>query len=275
MAPRISIVTVCYNAATTLERTIQAVLAQTCSDLEYIVIDGGSTDGTLDIIRKYQNRITFWRSEPDEGIADAFNKGLSHATGKYVGFVNADDWPDPDNAAVAVEILDAHPEAAFVYGDLTIYRQGVAVYRHQGAADYRSGFGLSMGKLNHPTLICRREMFDRIGLFDTSYRVAMDFDWLSRLHRAGFYGVYDSRIQGHMETGGTSVRLMLRGLAETRDAALAAGLPHSAVWRHFRVHYFKARLRLFVETHLSYHLAQWLRRHLFRSIEELSPKNSR
>jgi glycosyltransferase involved in cell wall biosynthesis len=273
MAPRISIVTVCYNAATTLERTIQAVLAQTYPGLEYIVIDGGSTDGTLDIIRKYQTRIAFWRSERDEGIADAFNKGLSHASGTYIGFVNADDWPEPDNAAIAVEILEAHPAAAFVYGDLIIHRQGVAVYRHNGSPDYRSGFGLSMGKLNHPTLICRREMFDRVGLFDTSYRVAMDFDWLSRLHRAGFFGIYDSRIQGHMETGGASVRLMLRGLVETRDAALATGQPGPRVWRHFWIRYFKARLRLFVETRLSYGLAQWLRRRLFHSIEALSEKN--
>jgi len=269
MAPRVSIVTACYNAAATLERTIQAVLAQTWLDLEFIVIDGGSTDGTLDIIRKYQDRIAFWRSEPDGGIADAFNKGVAGATGTYIGFVNADDWPEPDNAALAVEILQAHPEAAFAYGDVTIHRQGVAVYRHTGSADYKQGFGLSMGRLNHPTLICRREMFVRIGPFDTRYRIAMDFDWLARLHRAGFYGLYDSRIQGHMETGGASVRLMLRGLAETRDAALAAGQPRWEVWRYFWVRQFKARLRLFVENRLSYELAQWLRERLFRSVDPL------
>lgn len=272
MSRRVSIVTVCYNAATTLERTIQAVLAQTCSDLEYIIIDGGSTDGTVDIIRKYQARIAFWRSERDGGIADAFNKGIACATGAYIGFVNADDWPEPGNADIAVEILEVHPAAAFVYGDLIIHRQGAAVYRYSGSADYRSGFGLSMGRLNHPTLICRREMFDRIGLFDTRYRVAMDFDWLLRLHCAGFYGLYDSRIQGHMETGGASVRLMLRGLAETRDAALAVGRPRWNTWRHFWICYLKARLRLFAEAYLSYGLAQWLRRHLFHSVEALHSK---
>jgi glycosyltransferase involved in cell wall biosynthesis len=269
MAPRVSIVTACYNAAATLERTIQAVLAQSWPDVEFIVIDGGSTDGSLDIIRKYQDRITFWRSEKDDGIADAFNKGVAHATGTYIGFVNADDWPEPGNAAIAVEVLDANPSAAFVYGDLTIHRQGVAAYRHKGSADYRGSFGLSMGRLNHPTLICRREMFAKIGPFDTRYRVAMDFDWLARLHRAGFSGLYDLRIQGHMETGGVSVRLMLQGLAETRDAALAAGQPEAQVWRHFRIHSLKARLRLFVENNLSYGLAQWLRRRLFGSVDAL------
>lgn len=266
MSARVSIVTVCYNAADTLERTIQAVLAQTWSDLEYIVIDGGSSDGSVDIIRRYQDRIAFWVSEKDGGISDAFNKGVRHATGKYVSFVNADDWPEPANMAVAVERLEAHPEAAFAYGDLTVHRRGTPVYRYDGAANYMEGFGLSMGRLNHPTMICRRDVFDAIGLFDTRYRIAMDFDWLLRLHKAGFRGLYDRRIQGHMETGGVSVRLMLQALSETRDAALAAGQSHRRVWLHFRIARLKARLRQFGETAISHALVQRIRRHLLGSV---------
>jgi len=267
--PRVSIITVCYNAAATLERTITAVLAQTWPDLEYIVIDGGSTDGTLEIIRRYRDRITVFVSEKDEGISDAFNKGVRRATGDYVGIVNADDWPEPGNATFAVEDLQADPGAAFVFGDLTLHRNGKAVYRHNGDAGYEAGFGLSMGRLNHPTVICRLEMFERVGLFDTRYSVAMDFDWLLRLHKSGFRGLYDPRIQGHMETGGVSVRLMHRALRESRQAALAAGLSRSRVWVFYWLASFKAGLRILVETRLSYGLAQWLRQSLFRSLETL------
>ncbi len=266
MSARVSIVTVCYNASHTLERTIQAVLAQTWPDLEYIVIDGGSSDGSVDIIRKYQDRIAFWISEKDGGISDAFNKGIRRATGKYIGFVNADDWPEPGNVVLAVERLEDRREAAFVYGDLTVHRHGVPAYRYLGAADYIDGFGLSMGKLNHPTMICRRDLFDSVGFFDTRYRIAMDFDWLLRLHRAGLRGLYEPRIQGHMETGGVSVRLMLEALRETRDAALAAGQPPRRVWLHFWTARLKARLRLFGETAISHALVERMRRHLLGSV---------
>ncbi len=89
--PKISIITVSYNAISTIERTILSIINQTYSNLEYIIIDGGSTDGTADIIRKYANKITFWISEPDKGIYDAMNKGVSKSTGMYCNFMNAGD----------------------------------------------------------------------------------------------------------------------------------------------------------------------------------------
>jgi glycosyltransferase involved in cell wall biosynthesis len=273
--PLVSVATVCLNAAATIERTIQAILGQSYPNIEYILIDGGSTDGTLDIIRKYENRIAFWSSGKDAGIADAFNRGVRKATGKYFCLVNADDWPEIDNLRFAVEILEARPEAAFVFGDLLIHRDGVLAYRHDGAADYRNSFGLSMGSLNHPTMVCRRELFDRIGLFDIKYRVAMDFDWLSRLHAAGYSGVYDPRIRGHMETGGVSVKQVFSALRETRVAALAAGLPPGRVYRRYWLACAKTRLRLLIESRLSHGASQWLRQRLFRSLTVASPKKDK
>ena len=90
-SPRISIITVVYNGASTLEQTILSVLKQTYSRIEYIIIDGGSKDGTVDIIKKYQDRIAYWVSEPDEGIYDAMNKGIRHASGDWIYFLGADD----------------------------------------------------------------------------------------------------------------------------------------------------------------------------------------
>ena len=168
---------------------------------------------------------------------------------------------------MAVEALEAEPEAAFVFGDLILHRNGQAVYRHNGDVGYEASFGLSMGRLNHPTLICRREMFERVGLFDIRYSVAMDFDWLLRLHKAGFRGLYDPRIQGHMDTGGVSVRLMHQALKECRQAALAAGQPPSKVRWHYWIASLKAGLRIMVETRVSNGLGQWLRQSLFRSLQ--------
>src|SRR5687768_15692501 len=94
--PLVSIITIVFNGQKSIERAINSVLGQTYPNIEYIIIDGGSTDGTIDIIKKYQHKIAFWKSEPDNGIADAFNKGLSCAKGNIIGFVNADDWYNPD-----------------------------------------------------------------------------------------------------------------------------------------------------------------------------------
>ena len=90
--PLITIITVSYNAVKTIEDTIVSVLGQTYNNIEYIIIDGGSTDGTLDIIKKYQDKITYWVSEPDKGIYDAMNKGIAKANGELIGIINSDDW---------------------------------------------------------------------------------------------------------------------------------------------------------------------------------------
>ena len=96
MNTKISVITVVYNAKDTIERTIKSVIAQLYDNYEYIIIDGGSTDGTLDIIEKYRDKISYFISESDEGIYDAMNKGVLKATGDYVAFINADDWYEPN-----------------------------------------------------------------------------------------------------------------------------------------------------------------------------------
>ena len=104
-AMKVSIITVCYNSAKTIEHTIKSVAGQDYGNIEYIIIDGGSTDGTLDIIDRYKDKISVLVSEPDEGIYDAMNKGISIASGELIGMINSDDWYGPYTVSAAVRAM--------------------------------------------------------------------------------------------------------------------------------------------------------------------------
>ena len=118
-APLISVITVSYNAVTTIEQTILSVINQTYSNIEYIIIDGGSTDGTVDIIRKYADRIAYWVSEPDKGIYDAMNKGTKKANGEYIAFLNSDDWYELDAVSIIAQFADGKND--LISGIIKIY----------------------------------------------------------------------------------------------------------------------------------------------------------
>src|SRR5262245_19759519 len=117
--PLVSIITVAYNADRFIEKTIQSVLSQTYSPIEYIIIDGGSTDNTADVIKKYADRIAYWYSEKDNGISDAFNKGLNKATGDIIGIINADDWYESDTIE---KVVNNFGDSDVTYGDLQIWK---------------------------------------------------------------------------------------------------------------------------------------------------------
>ena len=201
--PLVSIVTVVKNAGRTIERTIQSVLYQTYPSIEYIIVDGSSTDRTLEIIRSYVDGITYWMSEPDVGIYDAFNKGLAASTGDYIGFLNADDWMSPNQIERAVEAI-RNSHADFVMGDIWMHGwQGKDSYI-AGDPYYQSVIRRKMPSLFQTTALCSRAMFQSIGLFHTNYRIVSDYDWFLRADLAGFRGFYDRRIVGHMQYGGAS-----------------------------------------------------------------------
>jgi GT2 family glycosyltransferase len=233
--PLVSIVTAVLNGGATLARAIESVLAQTHRPIEHVVIDGGSTDGTVELLRRYDQRLAHWQSEPDRGISDGFNKGLARANGACVGFLNADDWLEPDQIERGVAAL-GRSDAAFVFGDLTYHApDGRTLYTMHGDPDYALAIDRGMPNVNHPTLLARREVFEAVGGFEPAYHYAMDYDWLLRAHRAGLRGVYDPAVRGHMTLDGATDRHWRRALAEVRRVGIAHGVPsHRAWWWYLR-----------------------------------------
>jgi len=179
MEPVFSIITVTYNAAQWLERTILNILSQSYPHIEYIIIDGGSTDGTIDIIKQYHEGISFWISEPDKGLYDAMNKGLLHATGEYVWFINAGD--KLHTADTLHEIMSSLKKKVslpdIIYGDTTIvdatgHSLGLRRLRPPKNLTWKS---FRMGMLVcHQSFIAKREIAP---LYDLSYKLVSDFDW--------------------------------------------------------------------------------------------------
>ncbi len=180
MAPKISIITVALNSETYLEQTITSVINQSYKHIEYIIIDGGSHDNTLRIIKKYEARIDHWISEPDDGIADAMNKGLALASGDYILFLHSDDYLL--NATV-LERASAFLQRKF---DLYIFSVFLKNENSKGKSRIKSlGFwtNFKMGSC-HQGQLCSKKVFDELGGFNTSFKIAMDYDFILRSSRA-------------------------------------------------------------------------------------------
>ena len=229
----VSLITVVRNGGTAFLRAAESVFAQTYRPIEYIVVDGGSTDGTVDVIMSLGDRISHWVSESDRGISHAFNKGLSMSSGRYIAFINADDWLEPDQIQEAVYALESR-RADFVFGNLAYHdTDGKLLHVIKGDPHYAARLPSLMPALNHPTMLVERSVFDSIGGFDERYKVAMDYDWVLRAHLAGFCGRYAPGVLGHMTLEGTSDRGFVRGLAEVRDIAVTHGQPAIRGWPLF------------------------------------------
>lgn len=180
-SPTVSVVTVVFNGRPHVAETIESVLAQAGVDLEYWVIDGGSTDGTVEIIRRHSARLAGWVSEPDRGIADAFNKGLARARGDYVMFLNADDaLAQPDALAQLVAFARRHDWPDVVYGDCDLVDPDSGRVLYRAVINYDRERFIRRETLPHPGMLMHRRYFQRYGRFDPSYRVAMDYELFLR-----------------------------------------------------------------------------------------------
>ena len=180
--PLVSIITPSFNQAHYIEATIQSVLGQDHPRIEYIIVDGGSTDGTLDIIKKYEDKLAFWVSEKDKGQTDAINKGFARATGDILAWINSDDTYEPGAVSAAVNYLQEHPEVGMVYADCNFINEQGRVIGKFGSAqtDYRR---LRRGYVHIPqqTMFFRADLWRQVGPLDPSFYFAMDYDLWTRL----------------------------------------------------------------------------------------------
>ncbi len=180
---KISIITVCFNSAATIGETLKSVREQTYPDIEHIVIDGASSDNTLEVIASEGSHVIKVVSEKDEGIYDAMNKGIRFATGNILAFLNADDFYGDTGVLAKVALIMRTEQLDALYGDVEFFRPG---RRYIVARRYNSG-RFSASKLGwgwmpaHPALFVRKALFERYGVFNTDYRIAGDFEFIARV----------------------------------------------------------------------------------------------
>lgn len=176
----LSVVTITYNACSTIERTILSVINQDYKDVEYIVIDGGSTDGTIDIVSRYIDSIDCFVSEPDSGISEAMNKGVNVANGEYVIFLHADDYfVNNYSLSHAVRYLVSGKDL-YIF-DIELDYINTVVYARPHGLSWKSNFKTGVF---HQGSFCARKLFKQIGMFDPSLKIVMDYDFFLRCYRA-------------------------------------------------------------------------------------------
>mgnify|MGYP001347080110 CR=1 FL=1 len=198
--PLVSIITVVYNGEQYLEQTIKSVIDQTYKNIEYIIIDGGSYDGTVEIIKKYQSHITYWLSENDKGVYDAMNKGISLAKGDIIGIINSDDFYSVKAVEIAVYYLNSHEKYEVFFGNLN------RIYSPMKEKIIKISIPNSIPKnklhIVHPTVFVKKEVYDR-KIFDDTLKIAADMDFLLSVCNT-FNVVKSDEIISNMRIGGLS-----------------------------------------------------------------------
>jgi glycosyltransferase involved in cell wall biosynthesis len=221
---KVSIITVVYNAISTIATTIQSVLSQRYNNIEYIIVDGGSCDGTLDIINSFGSLITKFHTGEDNGIYDAMNTGIKLATGDIVGFLNADDFYIDDDVIYKVVNAFAQNEVNSIFADLVFVKPNnlnkiVRYYNSSRFDPSKFAYGLMPA---HPTFYAKRKIYEKYGLFKTDYMIAADFEILVRfLNKNSISYCYIPEVFIKMRTGGASTKNFKSNLILNREIVRA------------------------------------------------------
>ncbi len=240
---KITLITVTYQAEKYLRACIDSVLTQDYPDFEYLIIDGGSTDGTLDILKSYGERVN-WISEKDKGLYDAMNKGIARAKGQFIGMLNADDfYPHPSVLShVAAQLSDSGAQTLF--GDLVYVKADVPeeMARYYPGKGFRPQWYLQGNMPPHPTFFVEKELYQRFGGFDLQFKIVADFDFMARLHLANRISwTYLPEVMVHMRLGGASTSGIKSTITINREM-------QKAVAKYgFRVSLFRLYLKYFAK----------------------------
>lgn len=218
---KISIITVVYNNEQTIEHAIKSVLAQDYDDIEYVIIDGNSSDDTTSIIKKYQGQIDVFISESDKGLYDAMNKGILASSGDIIGILNSDDlYQDKFVISDIAEQFKVDAKCSILYGDLVYVDQDNVdkIVRKWKSKPYYPKFFEHGYVPPHPALFLKREVYEKAGLFDLNFRLAADYEFMIRiLKKHNFKSSYYPRLMVKMRLGGATNKNIKNILAGNRE----------------------------------------------------------
>ncbi|MCH5203687.1 MAG: glycosyltransferase [Oscillospiraceae bacterium] len=253
MQPKISIVTITFNSEKTLERTIQSVISQDYENVEYIIVDGASNDKTLDIIKSYADKgITSWISEPDKGISDAFNKGISLATGEIIGIINSDDGLEAGALRAVAEAYEP---------DVDVYRGNIYFWNTDSGAKIREVPSMSFPfskqvNISHQGTFVAKAAYEKYGVFNVDYKYSMDYDILLRFEKAGAKFKYVDATLAYFTIGGlTFTSYSSERRKETETIMRSHGAKPWHIWRFRILKYTKN----FIKKHVNIDLLLRLR----------------
>lgn len=248
MKPKIAIITAVYNAANHLPVLLESIRKQNCRNFEFIIIDGGSTDGTIDIIEASQDVVTFYLTEKDRGIYDAWNKGIKNSTADWIMFLGADDILLPDAICSYITYIQdySNQEIDYISSRMQMIDNNGTPFRTKGWIWEWPLFLRNMS-IAHPGSLHSRGLFEKFGLFDISYKIAGDYEFLLR-PLGNLKAKFVDKVTVHMSEGGTSDNL--KALKERRKAHLTTG--RISVWKANFFYYeicFKVIVSKFFKKH--------------------------
>lgn len=199
-----SIITVSYNSAETIQETIDSIHRQTYPHIEYIVVDGGSKDGTVEILKENDAVIDHWVSKSDDGIYDAMNKGIRMSTGEIIGILNSDDWYEPQTVETAVQTFKEDSGVDLVHGAMNVWTEEGNLDSQYGSKDRLAPNYVS--PFNHPTCFVKRSVYEDLGSFALDLPTAADYDFMLRVLRAGYEDVYVDEVLANFRKGGVTTQ---------------------------------------------------------------------
>lgn len=230
--PCVSVVTVCFNAEKTIGQTLESVASQTYPNVEHVIVDGGSTDHTLDVVKKFERPGLVWISGPDRGMYDAMNKGIGLASGQIIGILNADDWLEANALEVIVGCF-RETGCDYTYGDVHLTDENGVQFGVMRSIDPETMGDEFLYKMpvTHQTCYVKRDVIERVGRYSLDYRLSADHDFVVRLVKSGARGGRLPEIIANFRMGGRSGGWAT--FRESREIAIRHGMSYARAYRSY------------------------------------------